>query len=242
MVPRVLKNVRIESFWLTTSNMFVGQTKTWAEFLFTTYTCPAAGIRRLHNVEIFEAIKQHSLTTDVRFFAFASRQYAAGDRSWLTYCMAKGESKVAQSIRTASRLMSAGAQLAFSAMSHLQVLEAALAHECICEGRAVPAWEESELITPRISAFHRPRSNAGALAFGFPQEFQSASTFGFNLGRCYPGECFAPEEILSRNKIDRAVYCAAVLELFRHGGGKGLNHFYVGPPSSGMSLDISLAR
>ena len=210
--------------------------------LCTISPCIAAGIRRLQNVEIFEAIKQHSLTTDVRFFAFASRQYAAGDRSWLTHCMARGENKIAQSIRTASRLMSAGAQLAFSAMSHLQILEAALAHECICEGRAVPAWEESEQTTPRISAIRRPRLNAGALAFGFPSGIQRASTFGFNLRWCYPGEWFAPEDILSRNGIDRAVYCAAILELFRHGGGKGLNHFYVGPPSSGILWDISVAR
>lgn len=32
-----------------------------------------------------------------------------------------------------------------------------------------------------------------------------------------------------------ARYCASVYELFKHGGGKALNHFYIGPPNSGKT-------
>ena len=68
-------------------------------------------------------------------------------------------------------------------MTHYQILQAALEHGCICEGRAIPAWEQ----------------------------------------------------ILTLNGIDVAAYCASIDSLFRHGGGKDLNHFYVGPPSSGKT-------
>jgi hypothetical protein len=133
-------------------------------------------------VEIFKAIRQYNLRTETEFFAFASRQYGLGDQSWIQYCMIKGEAKVKQDIRVASKLCAAQTELDFMSMSHMEILTAALSHECICEGRAEAAWDQ----------------------------------------------------ILEVNEIDRAAYCAAILELFESGGGKGLNHFYVGPPSSGI--------
>ena len=33
----------------------------------------------------------------------------------------------------------------------------------------------------------------------------------------------------------RVRYCASIYELFKHGGGKALNHFYIGPPNSGKT-------
>ena len=130
-----------------------------------------------------ECINKHGLTTALLFYAFAARQNAAGDRSWYNYCMAKGEAKVNQAIRSASMLASAVSQVAFRAMTHYEILVAARAHECMCGGRAAAAWEE----------------------------------------------------ILRVNGIDRPRYCRSILELFRHGGGKDLNHFYVGGADSGKT-------
>ena len=141
------------------------------------------GLRRLHGTEIFEAVQKHGLTTVARFFAFASRQHGAGDKSWVQFCMSKGEAQVRQAIRSAMLLGSAQAQEVFQAMTHMQILVAALRRDCICEGRAPLAWTQ----------------------------------------------------ILQLNSIDVAAYCASMLELFEHGGGKGLNHYYVGAPNTGKT-------
>jgi len=141
------------------------------------------GIRRLQPVEVYETIVKHELTSTVKFFAFAARQHAAGDRSWVQYCMTKGDAKVAEVIRSARLLSTAGAQVAFQGLTHLQILEGALQHACICGGCASDAWDQ----------------------------------------------------ILVMSQINAQQYCASVLELFRHGGGKGLNHFYVGEPNSGKT-------
>ena len=62
------------------------------------------GIRRLQGTELFEAILKHSLQTAIEFYAFAARQYHAGDRSWLQWCMTKGEAKVKEASRSARML------------------------------------------------------------------------------------------------------------------------------------------
>ena len=100
------------------------------------------GIRRLQPTEIFETIKKFALDTVLKFCAFASRMWGQGDRSWVQLVMTKGEAKIREYTRSAQMLLTAASQLQFAAMSHLQILLAALNHECICGGRAVPAWEQ----------------------------------------------------------------------------------------------------
>lgn len=100
------------------------------------------GIRRLQGTQLFDSIQKHSLKTPVEFYAFAARQYHAGDRSWLQWCMTKGEAKVKETLRSARLLATAQAQEDFRSMSHLQILEAATGTDCICEGRAVAAWDQ----------------------------------------------------------------------------------------------------
>jgi len=43
------------------------------------------------------------------------------------------------------------------------------------------------------------------------------------------------EQILQLNGYSPAEYCQSMLELFQHGGGKNLNHYYVGEPNSGKT-------
>ena len=50
-------------------------------------------------------------------------------------------------------------------------------------------------------------------------------------GRAIPGWC----EILTTNGFDVNRYFASLRALFEGGGGKGLNHFYVGDPSTGKT-------
>ena len=50
-------------------------------------------------------------------------------------------------------------------------------------------------------------------------------------GRAIPGWC----SILSTNGIDVDKYFASIRQLFEEGGGKGLNHFYLGDPSTGKT-------
>jgi hypothetical protein len=54
---------------------------------------------------------------------------------------------------------------------------------------------------------------------------------------CVCGGKAAPgwEHVLHVNSINVEQYKASVVKLFREGGGKGLNHFYTGEPSSGKS-------
>ena len=54
------------------------------------------GVRRIDPAELYECIAKNNLKTVLSFFAFAARQHAAGDRSWLSYCMKMGEAKVNQ--------------------------------------------------------------------------------------------------------------------------------------------------
>ena len=44
------------------------------------------------------------------------------------------------------------------------------------------------------------------------------------------------EEILTINGMDVVAYCKSISEMFAHGGGKDLNHFYIVPPSSGKTV------
>lgn len=44
------------------------------------------------------------------------------------------------------------------------------------------------------------------------------------------------------NGINVDLYKASVVELFRKGGGKGLNHFYTGEPSSGKTALVRFCR
>jgi hypothetical protein len=141
------------------------------------------GVRRLSPNDVFEVIVAHGLDTPLKFFAFAARQHAAGDKSWVQLCMTKGEAKIKQTVATAALLQGAGAQLARKAMSHMDVLRAGLERPCVCEGRAVAGLEH----------------------------------------------------ILVHNGIDVLRYRRSVLALFKGGGGKGLNHLYVGVPSSGKT-------
>ena len=43
------------------------------------------------------------------------------------------------------------------------------------------------------------------------------------------------EEILELNGINVVGYCSSIMALLGHGGGRGLNHYYVGPPRSGKT-------
>lgn len=93
-------------------------------------------------MEIYRAITNNSLTTPLLFFAYAKRQFAAGDKSWVNYLMTKNEAKVRDVLRVAHLLNTAASTVAFQAMSHLAILQSAAAHECVCNGQAVAAWEQ----------------------------------------------------------------------------------------------------
>ena len=141
------------------------------------------GIRRLQHLEIFNTIQQHRLDTVLKIQSFAARQHAAGDPAWLTYCMKHPAQKLKQTIASAVAISSADSLLRRATMSHYDVLTSALAHRCICEGRAIPGWEQ----------------------------------------------------ILTLNGIDVSAYRASLLSAFKEGGGKWLNHMYVGAPSTGKT-------
>ena len=134
-------------------------------------------------MEVFSAITENGLTSCLKFFAFAARQLAAGDVSWVQYCMKTQERKLKETIATALAISSAEGTIQRKAMSHLDVLRGAVGAACVCEGKAIPGWEH----------------------------------------------------ILKVNSIPIPAYVASVLALFREGGGKRLNHFYVGAPNSGKT-------
>jgi len=96
------------------------------------------GDRRLRPLEVFNTIVTHELDSVLKFQAFAARQMAAGDPSWVQHCMRQGEKRLRESIATAQGVKSAEARLHRSGMSHMEVLGSALGASCICSGHAIP--------------------------------------------------------------------------------------------------------
>ena len=142
-----------------------------------------SGVRRLQPLEIFKTIVEHNLDCLDKLFAFAARQHHAGDDAWLNHCIRSPEKNLKEQIGKTLRLTTAEARMRREQMSHMEVLEAALDANCICQGHAIPGWEM----------------------------------------------------ILTRNGFDVAEYCASMRKLFLEGGGKALNHLYVGEPNSGKT-------
>ena len=141
------------------------------------------GIRRLQPLEVYKTLLQHGLDTSLKVYAFAARQFAAGDVSWVQYVMKQPPRKLKETITTAFSMATASTTLRLQALTHMGFLREALGTACICGGRAIPGW--------RI--------------------------------------------ILQTNAIDEVRYLESLRALFEEGGGKGLNHFYIGDPSTGKT-------
>ena len=141
------------------------------------------GTRRISPSEQYDTVVKQGLTTVTKLFAYAARQHAAGDKSWLTLCVRQGEKKVRELISISHAISTAEVTLHHSSMTHFQVLQEAATAPCICQGRAVPAWQQ----------------------------------------------------ILSLNHVNEAGYCNALYNTFKAGGGKGLNHLYIGTANTGKT-------
>ena len=141
------------------------------------------GDRRIKPLEVYNTIAKHDLDSLMKFHAFASRQMAAGDPVWVQHCMRQGDKKLKDSIATAISLQSADSNLRRSAMTHMEILQAALSEPCICFGKAIPGWEQ----------------------------------------------------VLVLNGVSVQEYKDSVVAMFEGGGGKGLNHMYIGDPSTGKT-------
>ena len=141
------------------------------------------GSRRLQPVELFETVVKHNLGTLLKLFAFAARQHHAGDSSWLKHCMKSPQKRLQEDLDKALAMAAADERLARDSMTHMDMLREALATVCVCQGRAIPGWQE----------------------------------------------------ILVTNGFDVDAYRRSVLQLFQAGGGKALNHLYLGEASSGKT-------
>ena len=141
------------------------------------------GVRRLQAVEIYDTLLQHGLDTCTKVYAFAARQRAAGDVSWVQFCMKQPPRKLKDLISTAHAMSTASATLTRMSLSHMQVLTSARSDSCICQGHAIPGWQH----------------------------------------------------ILRVNGVNEQDYLRSVRVLFEVGGGKGVNHFYVGAPNTGKT-------
>ena len=141
------------------------------------------GTRRLPPTEIYETILRYNSRTATHVIAFATRQLATADKSWVAWCIRSGDRKIPDIVSTTWRMSDASETLHKSAMTHMHYLQAGASAPCICEGRAVPGWEQ----------------------------------------------------ILSVNNVEPARYWRALWATFRGGGGKGLNHLYIGAPNSGKT-------
>ena len=80
------------------------------------------------------------LDSCLKFYAFAARQFAAGDISWVQYVMKLVPKKLKETIGTAMAMSTATETLRRQALSHMGFLREALAETCICDGKAAPGW------------------------------------------------------------------------------------------------------
>ena len=80
------------------------------------------------------------MDTSLKVYAFAARQFAAGDVFWAQYVMKQPPRKLKETITTAFSMATASTTLRLQALTHMGFLREALGTACICGGRAIPGW------------------------------------------------------------------------------------------------------
>ena len=90
--------------------------------------------KRLSNYDVYKYISQNEIQSEDQLYSIAHTQEADGKTDLAVYLLSRSRKSVGELFENANRMNSATATVQRATMNRMQILEAALTKECICEG------------------------------------------------------------------------------------------------------------